>query len=176
MLCAYLAFVNSLVAFRDVSYLQPKSVWELQIHQIPQISDECVGADCQKLQLLTLLWCIIQVKVEDATNPRYLHVMETCTVEHNSAASKAQFTVLSCNKFILQFKKAVLPSCMVTLINDSMAASSKWVPKLYNKLEYKFKFIDCLTIERWEPRFCCVIIRAGARDVGVGYSGFPGTP
>lgn len=39
-------------------------------------------------------------------------------------------TVLSCNKLILQFKKAVLPPCTVTLINDPMATSSKCVPKL----------------------------------------------
>lgn len=43
---------------------------------------------------------------------------------------KISSTVLSCNKLILQFKKAVLPPCTVTLINDPAATSSKCVPRL----------------------------------------------
>lgn len=56
-------------------------------------------------------------------------------------------TVLSCNKLILQFRKAVLPSCMVTLINEPTAASSKCVPRLNYKWVYKLNLIDC------SPRF-----------------------
>jgi hypothetical protein len=79
---------------------------------------------------LALLSLVARVLVEKTANPRNLQINQHYRERSGVEAFGPEFTVLSCNKLILQFKKAVLPSCMVTLINEPTAASSKCVPRL----------------------------------------------